>query len=106
MPYKFVVAQDSKPFKDAPKVVLNALSRMTWAGHKVVTDGSFKDFNELLVLGYFEKQKISVRFCTLQRYRLRSDLLTLNSGTMMVRKIWRVPLQQCRSEAMPQWLYG
>lgn len=63
MPYKFVVPQDSKAFKDAPAVILNGLDRMTWAGRKTVTDGSFVDFNELLALGYFEKQKIGVRHC-------------------------------------------
>lgn len=61
MPYKFVVPQDSKAFKDAPDVIMNGLNRMTWAGRHTVTDGSFKDFNELLALGYFEKQKIGVR---------------------------------------------
>lgn len=61
MPYKFGVPQDSRPFEDAPEVIMNGLSRMTWAGRKTVTDGSFIDFNELLALGYFEKQKIGVR---------------------------------------------
>lgn len=58
MPYKFVVPQESKAFKDAPSVIMNGLNRMTWAGRKAVADDSFKDFNELLALGYFEKQKI------------------------------------------------
>ena len=61
MPYKFVVPQDSQAFKDAPAVIMNGLSRMIWAGRKAVTDGSFIQFNELLGLGYFEKQKIGVR---------------------------------------------
>lgn len=60
MPYKFVVPQESKAFKDAPSVIMNGLNRMTWAGRKAVADDSFKDFNELLALGYFEKQKIGV----------------------------------------------
>lgn len=58
MPYKFVVPQDSQAFKDAPEVIMNGLSRMVWAGRMAVTDGSFIEFNELLALGYFEKQKI------------------------------------------------
>ena len=57
----YVVPQDSKPFRDAPDVIMKGLNRMTWAGRRTVTDGSFKDFNELLALGYFEKQKIGVR---------------------------------------------
>lgn len=75
MPYKFVVPQDSKAFKDAPGVIMNGLNRMTWAGRTTVTDGSFKDFNELLALGYFEKQKIGVR----------------HSSVAIPHMTWRVP---------------
>ena len=60
MPYKYIVSVDSKGFSEAPKPVMDALKRLTWAGRYCVTDGSFKDFNEELVLGYFEKQAIGV----------------------------------------------
>lgn len=63
MPYNYVVDVDSKGFSEAPDVVMNALNRLTWAGKRVVKDGSFEDFNEELVLGYFEKQKIGVSIC-------------------------------------------
>ena len=60
MPYKYVVSVDSKSFSEAPKPVMNALNRLTWAARRCVSDGSFVDFNEELVLGYFEKQAIGV----------------------------------------------
>ncbi|KAI9788744.1 MAG: hypothetical protein M1816_006601 [Peltula sp. TS41687] len=58
MPYKYVVAVDSKPFSEAPKEILKALHRLTWAGEQCVTDGSFRKFNELLTVGYFQEQKM------------------------------------------------
>ena len=60
MPYKYIVAVSSKGFSEAPKPAMTALARLTWAGKQCVTDGSFKDFNEELVLGYFHKQGIGV----------------------------------------------
>ena len=60
MPYKYIVSVDSKGFSEAPQPVMDALKRLTWAGRYCVSDGSFKDFNEELVLGYFEKQAIGV----------------------------------------------
>ena len=60
MPYKYIVAVSSKAFSEAPKPVMDALARLTWAGRQSVTDGSFMDFNEELVLGYFERQAIGV----------------------------------------------
>lgn len=65
MPYKYVVAVDSKSFREAPREVLRALHRLTWAGEQCVTDGSFRKFNELLTVGYFQEQKMGV-----SRYRL------------------------------------
>jgi hypothetical protein len=60
MPYKYVIDVDSKSFTDAPKAIHHARARLNWAGAYVVKDGSFRKFNELLTLGYFEKQKINV----------------------------------------------
>ncbi|KAK1470413.1 hypothetical protein CCUS01_17443 [Colletotrichum cuscutae] len=81
-PYKFVVAVDSKPFSAAPEAFIGALKRMEWAGevsiemtnevlgvvgchaqHTGLTrDPSitpeFTNFNELLSIGYMEKDKI------------------------------------------------
>ena len=39
---------------------MNIVNRLIWAGKKVVTDGTWKEFNELLCLGYMEQQAISV----------------------------------------------
>jgi hypothetical protein len=60
MPYKFIVAVDSKPFKGAPQVILDGLSKLTWAGKHTVCEREFLPFNELLALGYFEEQSIGV----------------------------------------------
>lgn len=62
MPYKFVVAVDSKPFNGAPQVIMSGLDRLTWAGKHTVGDTTFLQFNELLALGYFEEQSIGVSF--------------------------------------------
>lgn len=62
MPYNYIVAVDSKPFKGAPKAIMNGLNRLTWAGKHTVGDTTFLQFNELLALGYFEEQSIGVSF--------------------------------------------
>ena len=54
------MAIDSRPFSEAPPAIIDALNRVTWAGRDAVKDGSFKAFNELLSLGYMEKQAIGV----------------------------------------------
>jgi hypothetical protein len=62
MPYKYVVAVDSKGFDEAPPVIMNALSRLTWATRQVVAnaEGAALLPNELLLLGYFEEMAIGV----------------------------------------------
>lgn len=65
MPYKYVVSVDSKPFSEAPPTIMNIVNRLTWAGKKVVNDGTYQQFNELLCLGYFENQSIGVSPITL-----------------------------------------
>ncbi|KAI0393406.1 hypothetical protein F5Y17DRAFT_466948 [Xylariaceae sp. FL0594] len=76
--YKFgVVVETSNGFDSAPDAILKALSRLTWAGKtaiglvaddvaqnaRVIDDVSmpneFIEFNEQLILGYFEKSQIS-----------------------------------------------
>lgn len=59
-PYKFVVAQSSQPFTDAPRVIVKALKKMAWAGQSSVAEQgpAFQDFNELLSIGYLENTKI------------------------------------------------
>lgn len=61
MPYKYIVSVNSKPFEGAPDVIMNGLNRLTWAGkHAVGKD--YQGANELLALGYFEKQQIHVSY--------------------------------------------
>jgi hypothetical protein len=61
-PYKFGVKQISKTFADAPEIILKALKRMTWAGQQTLgaQNAPFRDFNEVLALGYIEHCDISV----------------------------------------------
>ncbi|CAJ2503680.1 Uu.00g110740.m01.CDS01 [Anthostomella pinea] len=76
--YKFgVVVATSSGFDEAPVPVMQALNRLTWAGetatkmttrdvsrHGINADKAsmpdeFREFNEQLILGYFEESKIS-----------------------------------------------
>ncbi|KAI9862185.1 MAG: hypothetical protein M1824_001566 [Vezdaea acicularis] len=63
MPYKYAVATASKSFHDAPDTIMRALHRLSWAGKQAVdlkpTCEIFREFNELLILGYMEKDKIA-----------------------------------------------
>ncbi|KAI9884066.1 MAG: hypothetical protein M1823_004156 [Watsoniomyces obsoletus] len=60
MPYKYIVAVDSKPFSEAPDLILNVLHRLQWAANQThaADDGPFGGFNELLAVGYLEEQKM------------------------------------------------
>ncbi|KAI0182933.1 hypothetical protein EV127DRAFT_353860 [Xylaria flabelliformis] len=64
--YKFgVVVETSNGFDTAPDPVMKALSRLTWSGAAALSvdsdsmPGNFIDFNEQLMLGYFEDSQIS-----------------------------------------------
>jgi len=69
-PYKYSVAQDSTNFQQAPRVLINVLKRLTWAGRNAVQavagtnkgDNEFKPFNEILSIGYIEESKMGVSF--------------------------------------------
>ncbi|MCJ1400048.1 hypothetical protein MMC11_003251 [Xylographa trunciseda] len=58
MPYKYVVAVDSKGFNEAPAPIIDALKSLEWAARQSVHDNTFKSFNELLAVGYFEDGKM------------------------------------------------
>ncbi|MCJ1286510.1 hypothetical protein MMC26_005856 [Xylographa opegraphella] len=58
MPYKYVVAVDSKAFSEAPAPIISALKQLQLAAKVSVHDGSFTSFNELLAVGYFEEGKM------------------------------------------------
>ena len=84
MPYKYVVAVDSKAFSSAPTPIISALKRLNSAAKAAVCDAPFVPFNELLAVGYFEAGKMGVSrflgcFCL--------SILTLPSSFMtMVRR--------------------
>ncbi|KAF6226736.1 hypothetical protein HO173_012339 [Letharia columbiana] len=58
LPYNYVVAVDSRGFSEAPPAIMDAVNHLTWAGKDAIKDGSYRPFNELLCLGYMEKQSI------------------------------------------------
>lgn len=61
MPYKFIAATESRSFDDACDAIKATRSRLNWAA-KYVAKGDHKEFNEVLALGYFEKQAIDVSY--------------------------------------------
>ena len=81
MPYKYVVSVNSKGFNEAPLTIMNVVNRLTWAGKKVVQDDTYQQFNELLCLGYFEKQSIGVSPITSQTPPPSLFILTKSSLT-------------------------
>ncbi|RPB05055.1 hypothetical protein L873DRAFT_940586 [Choiromyces venosus 120613-1] len=54
-PYKFIVDVNSVPFDDSPPVVLKALQLIHQRVHLIHPEA---EFNEVLNVGYFEKQKM------------------------------------------------
>ncbi|KAK7511804.1 uncharacterized protein IWZ02DRAFT_385467, partial [Phyllosticta citriasiana] len=57
MPYKFIASTESHSFEDACKAIKDSRSRLNWAARQCVP-GHGNEFNELLALGYFERQGI------------------------------------------------
>ena len=59
MPYKFVASVASRPFEAAPKAVQDCRYRLNWAARTMLRRSADEiDFNEELVLGYMQGQKI------------------------------------------------
>jgi hypothetical protein len=58
VPYKYTVKTDNISFSQAPSTIMRALQRMTWAGEYVGAEAP--KFNELLAVGYFRTQSMSV----------------------------------------------
>ena len=56
-PYKFIVDVNSVPFEDSPPVVLKALHLIRQRARLISPEAQF---NEVLNVGYFEKQKMDV----------------------------------------------
>lgn len=68
--YKYLVAQDSKGFDEAPTAVVKASKRMIWAGQHALQKSHepYQPFNECLVLGYFDGSKIGVSLALIYHY--------------------------------------
>lgn len=58
MPYKFIAAVESESFDTAPQAVHDARARMNWAAREALGEDKHKDFNECMILGYFEDNMI------------------------------------------------
>lgn len=61
MPYDYVAVADSAPFSEAPRVIMGALNRLTWAGEHATKGSPHPPRNELLAVGYMESMKMGVR---------------------------------------------
>jgi alkylated DNA repair dioxygenase AlkB len=64
MPYKYVAATNSLPFAGSANAIRDARSRLNWAAKTILSQEGeewheWKEFNEVLVLSYMEKQKIN-----------------------------------------------
>ncbi|KAI2617129.1 hypothetical protein GGR54DRAFT_649065 [Hypoxylon sp. NC1633] len=107
-PYKFgVVVKQTTGFSDAPVPIVETLLRLTWAGQTAVdataktivakeataTEGAiptdFEPYNEQLVLGYFEKSKISAHDDG--EKELGPSVATLSLGSPSVMKFMPKP---------------
>ncbi|KUJ09311.1 uncharacterized protein LY89DRAFT_598097 [Mollisia scopiformis] len=58
--YKYGVTPTTTGFSEAAPVILKALKRLTWAGEHALGEEmqEFREFNELLLLGYYEDGQI------------------------------------------------
>jgi hypothetical protein len=87
--YKYLVAQDSKGFDEAPPSIIKAAKRMIWAGQHALLKSQepYHPFNECLVLGYFDGSKIGV---SLLLFRTCTTLLVLTTSSIMTmeRRPW------------------
>jgi hypothetical protein len=60
MPYKFVASAQSRSFEDSPKAIQAARSRLNWGRRFLIGEDS-EEFNEVLAIGYMEKNAIKAR---------------------------------------------
>ena len=87
MHYKYVVAVGSKSFKEAPLPVIDALHRLNWAAEHSVGGDQFKEFNELLAVGYFEGSAMNVCIkSSVLRFRTNAHADLNSNSTMMTAK--------------------
>lgn len=88
MPYKFIAATASRSFDTAARSITATRSRLNWAARHCVgpeTHNKEAEFNELLALGYFEKQKID--YHDDGEFGLGPTIATLSIGAPATMKI-------------------
>ncbi|KAI9843294.1 MAG: hypothetical protein M1837_006509 [Sclerophora amabilis] len=59
MHYEYYVDVPSRSFDDSCDAIRSARTALNWAGRYVVGNQHFHEFNELLALGYFERQRMN-----------------------------------------------
>jgi alkylated DNA repair dioxygenase AlkB len=88
MPYKFIASGDSRSFEDAPAAVRSARSLLNWAQRVFVNDeAGYQDFNEELVFGYMENQKIKYHDDGEKGLGPRIATLSLGGGATMLLRV-------------------
>lgn len=85
MPYKFIASGDSQSFEDAPAAIRSARSLLNWAQRVFVNDkAGYQDFNEELIFGYMEAQKIKYHDDGEMGLGPRIATLSLGGGATML----------------------
>jgi alkylated DNA repair dioxygenase AlkB len=88
MPYKFIASGDSRSFEEAPVAVRSARSLLNWAQRVFVNDeAGYQDFNEELVFGYMENQKIKYHDDGEMGLGPRIATLSLGGGATMLLRV-------------------
>jgi alkylated DNA repair dioxygenase AlkB len=88
MPYKFIASGDSKSFEEAPVAVRSARSLLNWAQRVFVNDEEgYQDFNEELIFGYMDGQKIKYHDDGEMGLGPRIATLSLGGGATMLLRV-------------------
>ena len=87
LPYKYILAVETRPFQDAPDALLKALQRLRWAG-KHVGQSEEEQFNEILAVGYYEQGKMGVSTISVSYCIDEETDHSIDSTMMMERKGW------------------
>jgi alkylated DNA repair dioxygenase AlkB len=88
MPYKFIASGDSRSFEEAPVAVRTARSLLNWAQRVFVNDEEgYQDFNEELIFGYMDGQKIKYHDDGEMGLGPRIATLSLGGGATMLLRI-------------------
>ncbi|KAM0705695.1 hypothetical protein Q7P35_007055 [Cladosporium inversicolor] len=88
MPYKFIASGDSRSFEEAPVAVRTARSLLNWAQRVFVNDEEgYQDFNEELIFGYMDGQKIKYHDDGEMGLGPRIATLSLGGGATMLLRV-------------------